>query len=784
MQDKYSTIGLITGFGAILVLLLMVMVLSISRMDKLQGHVEHFTLEVEEEKKFIYNMYNAARERTITLLSYITLRDPFERDEQLIRFHQQAEIFIKSRNHLLAYDLSAKQKQILEQQYKASGIAVQLQRQVIDLYDYGQLSAAKELMLNRVIPAQDQVLLSLQAFLQYEDEETAKLLARATNDYHNARLFLILSGSVAILIGLFIAFTTVRETRRVANCLRDEKERALTTLYSIGDAVITTGANGHIDMINPVAEEILGKQLADVKGLHYSEVLQLYHDSSVYETPLAHAMAQDEILFSSNAYILRRHDNREFAVEYTAAPIRDAAGEVIGGILTLRDVTEMNQLSEQLQYQATHDALTGLMNRSEFEKRLAMALHIAHAEQLSHVLCYLDLDQFKVVNDTCGHSAGDELLKQLAPLLKPLIRGNDVLARLGGDEFGVLLEGCNQLKGLDIADRLRQTIKDFRFNWDNNVFEIGVSIGLVCIDEHSGNLNELMSAADSACYMAKDLGRNQVHVYYHDDQALMKRKGEMQWLPVINHAIEHDRFLLYYQPIHATGNGSNYRIHEFLIRLLDEDENIIPPMAFIPAAERYNVASALDRWVVNHAIRFLARHSDLAAAGNLYTINLSAQSLCNESFLSHVIQCLDENKLMPELICFEITETAAIANLTSAMTFISTLREMGCMFALDDFGSGLSSYTYLKNLHVDFLKIDGSFIRNIENDELNQAFVRSIQQVADIMGIATIAEYVETEKCARFLTECGVGYLQGHGLGKPRPIAGLLNEDTRINLAD
>lgn len=775
MQEKHSTIGLITGFGAILVLLLMVMVLSISRMDKLQGHIEHFTLEMEEEKKFIYNMYNAARERTITLLTYLNHQDPFVRDEQLIHFQHQAETFIKSRNHLLNHALSAEQEKILQQQYKASGIAVQIQRRVIELYDNGQSVEARELMLNQAVPAQEKVLLTLQAFLQYEDEETSALLNKANSDYSNARLFLILSGIVAILIGLFIAFTTVRQTRKVATSLRDEKERALTTLYSIGDAVITTDATGHIDMINPVAEEILGKPLGQVKGQHYSEVLNLYHDSSIYETPLADAMAQDEILFSSNAYVLRRQDQKEFAVEYTAAPIRDTTGKVIGGILTVRDVTEMNQLSEQLQYQASHDALTGLMNRSEFEKRLNLALHNAQTEQLSHVLCYLDLDQFKVVNDTCGHSAGDELLKQLAPLLKPLIRGNDVLARLGGDEFGVLLEGCNKNKGLEIADRMRQTIKDFRFNWNNNVFEIGVSIGLVCIDEQSGNLNELMSAADSACYVAKDLGRNQVHTYHHDDKALMERQGEMQWLPVINNAIEHDRFLLYYQPIEATGNGGNYRIHEFLIRLLDKDENIIPPMAFIPAAERYNMASALDRWVVTHAIKFLASHASLAVKGNLFTINLSAQSLSNESFLNHVIQCIGDNHIVPELICFEVTETAAIANLTSAMIFISTLREMGCKFALDDFGSGLSSFSYLKNLHVDFLKIDGSFIRNIEDDELNQAFVRSIQQVANIMGIATVAEYVETAECASFLKECGVGYLQGHGIGKPRPIEELLD---------
>ena len=776
MKVHQGIYGLTIGFGIIIVLLLTIMILGLSRMGILHAHLEHFTLEQEQEKKQIYTMYISARERTIALLDYIVVSDPFERDAQLSRFNQMAEDFIKARQAVISSGLSERQLQLLQQQVALAAIAAPLQNKVVELFQEGKIDQARDLLVQQAIPRQEDVLRSLQDFLVYEEQEAKTILGQAEAEYLQARTSLIASGTIAIILGLFIAVSSIRMFRSSSHSLMKEKERAQTTLFSIGDAVITTDADGIIDMVNPAAEKILGQSRHSLLAQHFSHVFNLFENQQAIDIPLMQAMQEGQTVYSTQAINMRRQDHTEFAIEYTASPILQSSGEVIGGVLTIRDVTEMNQLSERLQFQASHDALTGLLNRREFETRLEQSIISAHHEHVNHILCYMDLDQFKVVNDTCGHSAGDELLKQLAPLLKPMIRGNDVLARLGGDEFGVLLEGCHPDKGYEIAERLKQTIKDYRFNWKNNVFEVGVSIGLVEITANSGNLNEVMSAADSACYVAKDLGRNHIHIYRPDDAALVIRQGEMQWLPVINNAIAKNHFTLFYQPIIPTlGTTEQPMMYEFLIRLQEPNGKLVPPMAFIPAAERYNLASALDRWVIGKAIEFLSDNSmNPVLSSSLFTINLSAQSLSEHQVLDHVLHCLDKYDTPPSQICFEITETAAIANLSSAMEFISTLRNMGCRFALDDFGSGLSSYGYLKNLNVDFIKIDGNFIRNISEDKLNQAFVTSISQIARIMGIQTIAEFVESEASAEFLKATGITYLQGHWLGKPRPIEGLL----------
>ncbi|MBD3669955.1 MAG: EAL domain-containing protein [Gammaproteobacteria bacterium] len=778
MRTQQGTLGLTIGFGVMIALLLTMMILGLNRMANQHEYLQHHITEYEQEKKHIYTMYKAARERTVALLNYIILSDPFEKDAQLIRFREVAEDFIKARNAVLDSDLNETQRELLARQSRLSTINVPLQNLVVELFQDGKMEEARTLLFREVIPLQEGVLSTLQAFLDYEEEEAALSLEQASVSYYHGRTFLILSGLITIMLGIFIAVSSVRQSRLAAQNLLNEKERAQTTLFSIGDAVITTNAMGMIDMVNPGAEKILGQSRQQLIGQHFSHISELFENREPINIPLMQAMVEGKTVYSPKAIDLHRRDQANFAIEYTAAPILDSSGKSIGGILTMRDVTEMHQLSAKLHFQACHDALTGLLNRREFESRLDAAIESSRHESLTHILLYMDLDQFKVVNDTCGHNAGDELLKQLAPLLKPLIRGNDVLARLGGDEFGILLEGCNPDKGLQIAERLKQTVKDYRFNWKNNVFEIGVSIGLVEINANSGNSNEVMSAADSACYVAKDLGRNHIHIYRPDDAALISRQGEMQWLPAINDAIAKDRFTLFYQPIIPIGDNEQPMMYEFLIRLQEEDGTVVPPMAFIPAAERYNLASALDRWVVGKAIEFLSDNSNNPVLSNsLFTINLSAQSLSDQQSLDYVLHCLQKYDTQPSQICFEITETAAIANLSSAMEFISVLRHMGCRFALDDFGSGLSSYGYLKNLNVDFIKIDGNFIRNIDEDNLNQAFVTSISQIAGIMGIQTIAEFVETEAAADFLKETGINYMQGHWLGKPRPIEGLLYDN-------
>ena len=434
------------------------------------------------------------------------------------------------------------------------------------------------------------------------------------------------------------------------------------------------------------------------------------------------------------------------------------------------------EATARLSYQAAHDMLTGLPNRREFEVRMERALAGAREQCQAHTLCYLDLDQFKVVNDTCGHVAGDELLRQLAVLLSAKLRDRDTLARLGGDEFGVLLQNCTLEQAQPIAEVLRQMVKDFRFAWHDKSFVIGVSIGLVAITAESENLSNLLSYADAACYAAKDRGRNRVHVYQAEDTELVKRHGEMQWVTRITRAMEENRLRLYVQPILPLFPDPEADVHyEMLLRMIDDNAELVLPMAFIPAAERYNLMSSIDRWVISAAFSAFHQLFPNANGGkSICTVNLSGHSLCDEYFLDFVERQFSINKIPYPAICFEITETAAITNLTEAIAFITSLKAKGCKFSLDDFGSGLSSFTYLKNLPVDYLKIDGAFVKDMETDPMDRAMVESINHIGHVMGLKTIAEFVESEAILDHLKEIRIDYVQGDWLKAPQPLSSLL----------
>ena len=427
---------------------------------------------------------------------------------------------------------------------------------------------------------------------------------------------------------------------------------------------------------------------------------------------------------------------------------------------------------ETLRHLALHDPLTGLTNRHEFETRLSLALDEVNGS-VQHALLYMDLDQFKVINDTCGHEAGDELLRQLSAVLRTPIREMDTLARLGGDEFGALLLHCSRDHAIEAAERMLNSIKDFRYIWHDKTFSIGASIGLVMLSDSSLTSSDVLRMADMACYAAKDKGRNRVHVYREDDAELMKRHGEMQWIARINQALEENRFLLYRQCITPL-NHDGGRHCEFLLRMQGENAEHVLPGAFIPAAERYDLMPRLDRWVVKHAFDYLARHIR-EGSGNLpesHFINLSGLTLSDESFADYVTEQLREHQLPPQTVGFEITETAVISNLASAITFIEQVKKLGCRVALDDFGAGLSSFSYLKSIKADFLKIDGSFIRNMLEDPMNQAIVDAINRIGHVAGLKTIAEYVETEAIRERLAELGVDYAQGFAIERPAPLPG------------
>jgi diguanylate cyclase (GGDEF)-like protein/PAS domain S-box-containing protein len=564
----------------------------------------------------------------------------------------------------------------------------------------------------------------------------------------------------------------ITERKRAEQAIFAEKERAQVTLQSIGDAVISTDAEGRIEYINPVAESLTAWTLAEARGQPIDAVLKLVNELTrePIENSLSGALNRAERGAPADHAVLITRAGHEVAIQETAAPLCDRGGRVIGAVVVFHDVTSERRLKRALSWQASHDALTGLINRREFDNRLHAALLSAQRGEGSYALLYLDLDQFKVVNDTCGHQAGDRLLRDVTGVLQTRVRASDTIARLGGDEFGVLLEGCTLEQATRIAEGVRQAIRDFRFVWANNTLSVGASIGVVQIRPETENVANIMSAADIACYAAKDAGRNRLHVYEADGVA--HRHREMHWVARVTRAAEDNRLALFFQPIVALGGTNARDFYELTVRLRDDNGALVPPGEFIPAAERYNVMSAIDRWVVGQALELLRSRQQRGAPLPLLAVNLSGTSLNEQSFVEFVLASVTEPPLAAAL-CFEITETAAVTSLSNARYLMTELKARGCRFALDDFGTGVSSFVYLKTLPVDFLKIDGQFIGHIAQDPVNRSMVEAIGKVGQALGIATIAECVENEAVLAELKRIGVDYAQGFHLAYPQPIAQL-----------
>jgi diguanylate cyclase (GGDEF)-like protein/PAS domain S-box-containing protein len=573
-------------------------------------------------------------------------------------------------------------------------------------------------------------------------------------------------GRLLRLVGVELDIT---ERKLYEEALFREKESAQITLQSIGDGVITTDAKGVIDYVNPVAEALTGWRLEDSQGRAIEEIFRAFHEETCepLENPLAVAIRRTRSIKSVRPMLLIRRDGNEIYVESTASPIRDGSGAVSGGVLVFHDVSEARELNRRLSYHASHDVLTGLVNRREFESRMERALKSAKARETSYALCVLDLDQFKIVNDTCGHSAGDALLGQVGALLKSKVRWRDTLARLGGDEFGILLESCSLDEAMRTAEALREAVRNFKFTWEERTFRLGASIGVVPISADNADVAAVLSAADSACQAAKEAGRNRVHSFEENDIDLMRRRREMQWAARINNALEEGRFELFRQtimPLQKTETGAHY---ELLLRMRDEAGKIVGPDNFMTAAERYGITPSIDRWVIENAFRWLVSEADEREKLTMCSINLSGQSLGDDKFLPYVIDQFHRSGLDATKICFEITETAAIASFSQANRFIQALKELGCKFALDDFGTGLSSFGYLKHFPVDYLKIDGSFVKEILHDPIDREMVRSINEIGHLTGKQTIAEFAENQEIINMLQSLGVDYAQGYGVSQP-----------------
>jgi len=570
--------------------------------------------------------------------------------------------------------------------------------------------------------------------------------------------------------------------------LYQEKERAQITLQSIADGVITANLEGLVEYMNPVAERLSGWSLAEAQGKPVNQILQLFDEDEpsqrLIKNPVSVCLNTDAPIKGDRRATFRNREGRALRLDSMASPIRNRIGQLAGVVMVFRDVTEAYVMEQKLEYQAKHDILTGLTNRAAFEERLKQILLENRHKQLEFSLCYIDLDQFKVINDTCGHVAGDQLLRSIADIMMHKIRKtHDTLARFGGDEFVLLLEDCPVDQAAKIATSICEAIQEHRFVYENKTFSVGASIGVVPITADAKDLHNALARADSACYMAKEKGRNRVHVYRADDQELMQRYGEMHVISQINEACETDQFTLYYQLIESVSGPQPGQHIEILLRMSDGKGGWVAPGFFLPAAERYNIAPKIDRWVIRNVFSWFSEHPQYMDQIAVCSVNLSGLSLCDDNFVSYIKDQLGSSKFPAEKLCFEITETAAISNLNQASTFVNEMKKVGCSFALDDFGSGMSSYAYLKHLPIDFLKVDGLFVRDVLHDPIDRAMVKSINEIGHVFGLKTIAEYVENHDILEEMRKLGLDFVQGYAISKPQPLEMLpLPQSPAVNL--
>ena len=572
----------------------------------------------------------------------------------------------------------------------------------------------------------------------------------------------------------------ITEQRTLTERLAEEKERLAVTLHSIGDGVICTDANHRVTYLNPVAEQMTGWSRGEVCEKTLGEIFTLVdeHTGQPIIDPVGYCLDRQQIPHLPEDAVLINRSGRQFDIIKSIAPIRTATGQVLGAVLVFQDITRSRELQKKLAYSATHDTLTGLPNRLQFEQRLRQAGQQTLPGDTTHALCFIDLDRFKIVNDTAGHAAGDALLKQLSLLLNQQVRSHDILARLGGDEFGLLLLDCPLTKAEQIARKLIDAVAELRFQWNDRVYRVGASIGLTVIQaELPQTPDELMAEADIACYAAKAAGRNRVSIYRPNASEAHYHRSEIQMSVTILEAMENDRFCLYAQKVQALDPSNPCSGHyELLVRMLDANGKPTLPGAFIPAAERYDLMAGLDHWVISTALRdYGQRIAD--RPGMSIALNLSAQTLNDPRFPAFIQKTLQQSPLSADRIHFEITETALINHFPAARSVIETLRADGCHIALDDFGAGLCSFSYLKQFPVDYLKIDGSFIKQIKTNRIDRAIVESLHEIAHKLNISTIAEFVEDRETQQILREIGVDYVQGYGIQRPMPLDDILDNE-------
>ncbi|RZV60144.1 MAG: EAL domain-containing protein [Pseudomonadales bacterium] len=559
--------------------------------------------------------------------------------------------------------------------------------------------------------------------------------------------------------------------------LAQEKSRAMITLRSIADGVVTTNTDCEVEYINPVALELLGCEQEDIVGQPLTNFYNTYHEVSHIPTAnlAKRAIAENEIQHSASRTILKSSAGSEHFVEQQAAPIRNDLGVATGAVLVFRDRTEAKNIEQRLSFHASHDPLTGLYNRDVFDQEIRLALHDTESNGSEHCICHISLSQFNIVNESFGHRVGDKLLQKVSKLLQEKVRApSDAIARIGGDEFGLLLRHCSPEAAQRICEMIASELSNSIFEHDGKRFEINAGLGIAAINNETSELSDILSAAIAASNLAKERGKNKVAIFSGDDNEIIEKRSEVLYANHLMEAISCDNIQLYQQTIAQNGPDAKNSC-EILSRILDQDGRVVLPGMYLSAAERYNLTPNLDRWVIQKTIAWFSERPNILDELEYVSINISGLSICDSNFTAFIQKQFNKGSIPPEKICFEITETAAVSNFMRASEFIETISDLGCKFALDDFGCGMSSFAYLKKLPVDILKIDGLFVRDILDNPIDFAMVKSINDVGHVMGLKTVAEYVENEEILKVLKELSVDGFQGYGISKPAPIETLID---------
>lgn len=762
---------ILAGFAAIFLLLAASSVVQLRRVSEFSDLIERSRVAMEK-MEIITSLIEVARSRTRMTNQMILVEDPFDKDALRLRLDEQAARFSQLRQRFLAMGLNALERQLLRENGEYVRPTLAAQRRAAEMAlseDPAVLRKAHQILMFEVFPLQERIIDNFMRIAQAQREVMRQATLQAQQRYRQmVWLMVVLSGG-SLLLSVLVAGFVIRRTARTEAALYREKELAHVTLHNIGDAVVATDAGGRVQYMNPVAEQLTGHRLEDVQQQPIGRIMQARDEANgrsiadYVQALTQHGTPRE----ASPDVLLHNARGRQLHIALTLARILEVDGRIGGVILSFQDVTESRQLARHIEFHAQHDALTGLLNRRAFEERVNQSLSIY--DQGTHVLCALDLDRFKLVNDTCGHAAGDELLRQLAGRLRTAVRRGDLFARMGGDEFAFLLLNTDLAHATGLANDILDTVREFRFLWQGKTFRVGASVGLVqSPGDGEVDFQHLLRAADAACYQAKADGRDRAVVVPYDGASLEAQRLEGEWISRLTDALEQDAFQLVGQPIVALDESvAAVSFVEVLVRLRDGDDRMISPMSFLPAAERYNLMPRIDEWVVRQVLRLLESDPE---GGCRYSVNLSGQSIGDAAFVTRMVALIEDSGVARSRLCFELTETAAIANLETAQQFMDVARRMGCQVALDDFGSGLSSFAYIKNLPLDLIKIDGEFVQQLAQDKTCRVMVEAIHGVAEALGLQTVAEFVGDDETLEMLRAIGVDMAQGYHLGRPQPL--------------